>query len=1064
MKKSLQYLLAGVCLVMLPSMALAQSTIAGVVKDASGAVVAGATVEAASDVLIEKSRTVTTNGEGRYTIVDLRPGSYVVISSAPGFSTIKQTVQVPADVTVTVDAALKVGSVGETVSVEARVATVDIENTAHPETLSRTEMDALPTARYMQAMAVAVPGAHLNLPDVGGSQQIEQNYISVHGNGSVHDTYMLDGLLINTTYSDGQIQQYVDNGAIQETTFQTSNVNALSSGGGMYTNMVPREGGNDFHADFFGGGSGGDTFWQGNNLPTSFASRGLSAQNKTVKIQDINGAFGGPVFKDKLWFMLTGRDQTTFSQSGGSFYPNGAPGVQMGTIYAGTFRLTYQMNAKNKFSAFILRNWKYKNPEILDNTANGVPFDPSTAATQRTRWPMYYILQTKWTGTPTSKLVTEVGMSISHLDYNDLYQAGIQQVSFSPAWYAQTTQSDAVLTKRYLAGGVQRYYQSTRNYFGGAATYVTGSHQVKVGVQYSFGPYHISANMNGDGVAVFNNGLPSTFTAYDTPYYQRPKLNDDTGVYATDTWHFKRVTVNAGLRMEHMSGEIEAENAPAGRFVPARSIPTINCNNKPGMGCWLNWTPRLGIVYDVFGNHKTAIKAGFGKYNTQYSTSFMGNFNPMTEQSQTGITWNTAGLTAAGGICATVPVTVNGTVYITPNPKCYTSAGFSPAGTTAANIPLNGLGASTNPSFGTATNIPALDPNFHREYNLQYTVGLQQELFRRLTLNVNWYRRSDYQNVLVQNYAFSNALFTQSSIINPLDGTTIPIFNQIKSAGANSLYQSNTPQSLVRNVYLGTEVSLTARLGHGQFWNFGWTRDRDLDRSCAENTSIASSRNDPNTLRFCDMFGDSGLSFQGINVASLGAVPSVPWHNEFKLHGSIPIKWGFVGSLNFSSLRLQGSNPAGPSSVTTTNVPLNDGFLLLTWAITPSTRYPTDCSQCPNDPANSGLKALVDPGIGSGFGQSSITVQLVAPGQVLSDRLNQVDIGFRRVFKFREKYRLEPEVQFFNLFNSSAVISQGVVVPTNGSSVNNYKAGGLGGNVTTYEPPRIMRIALQFHF
>ncbi len=140
-----------------------------------------------------------------------------------------------------------------------------------------------------------VPGAHLNLPDIGGSQQIEQNYISVHGSGSIHDTYMLDGMLVNTTYADGQIQQYIDNAAIQESTYQSSNVTAEASGGGMLTNLVPRDGGNQFHVQLFAGGSGGSGFWQANNLDQNLANRGLGGQDKTIKIEDFDGSFGGPI-------------------------------------------------------------------------------------------------------------------------------------------------------------------------------------------------------------------------------------------------------------------------------------------------------------------------------------------------------------------------------------------------------------------------------------------------------------------------------------------------------------------------------------------------------------------------------------------------------------------------------------------------------------------------------------------------------------------------------------------------------------------------------------------------
>src|SRR5262245_32914951 len=109
------------------SLASAQSTISGQVRDSSGAVMAGVKVEAASEALIERSRTETTNENGRYTIVDVRPGPYTITFTLPGFSTVKQEVTVPANVSVPVDAEMTVGAVGETVTVEARVATVDIE-------------------------------------------------------------------------------------------------------------------------------------------------------------------------------------------------------------------------------------------------------------------------------------------------------------------------------------------------------------------------------------------------------------------------------------------------------------------------------------------------------------------------------------------------------------------------------------------------------------------------------------------------------------------------------------------------------------------------------------------------------------------------------------------------------------------------------------------------------------------------------------------------------------------------------------------------------------------------
>ncbi|HWE49266.1 MAG TPA: carboxypeptidase regulatory-like domain-containing protein [Bryobacteraceae bacterium] len=1069
--------LAFACLTaaLLPTMASAQSSISGVVKDSSGAVVAGASVTASSEALIEKQRTVVTNGEGRYAIVDLRPGTYVVTVSQSGFTTMKQTIELPSDVTFPVDATLKVGAVGETVEVESRVATVDTENAAHPETLTRSDMDDLPTGRYMQSIASYTPGAHLNLPDIGGSQQIEQNYISVHGNGSVHDTYLLDNMIVNTTYSDGQIQQYIDNAAIQETTMQTSNVTAEISAGGMMTNLVPKDGGNAYHFQFFGGGSGGATpFWQGNNVDNNDGLRGVSGTDSIVKIEDFDGSFGGPIKKDKLWFMMTGRDQVTQTQAQGSFYPNGAPGIQDGLIYAGSFRLTYQINAKNKVSAFILRNWKYKGHEILDGGQVGLPADPSVASTQRNKWPMYYIFQSKWTGTPTAKLILEAGVSISHLDYNDLYQDGVASQAVS-----QTSDYDISLNKRYVAGFLQQYFQTTRNAFTAQGTYVTGSHQIKFGTVYSFGPAYYSGTMNGDGWNEFTNGAPLQFLAYDTPFAQRPKLDADIGTYVTDTWHYKRLAVTAGIRFEYLSAEIQPENTPAGRFVGARSIPDINCSNNKGMGCWKDWTPRIGGVYDVFGNHKTAIKAGFGKYNTQYSTSFTNNFNPMTTQTMS-LAWNTTGLNPAipGQNCA--PVTLAG--QVAPNPGCYAVGGTNGTSTAASSAPVGGLAGPTVPGFGLATTIPSLDPNFHREYNYQYNAGVQQELYKGVTLNANWYRRSNYQSVLLLNEAVGNSGWTQTSIINPLDGSTMPIFNLNNAIPTPLLYQTNSPQSLVNNVYTGYEASVFARLPRGAFVNFGYTIDRQLDRSCAE-TYGTNKLNDPNSLRYCDMTGSKTLTNGGINVSSLGLVQSPPWQNEFKVSGAYTLNVssdrpmalragnGLVFSMSLYSNRYQG-NFAGTGTVGG----VNNGYLARTWTVSATTRYPADCAQCPNDPSGSTttiggksfpLKAIVDPGLKQG----SETLNLVAPGQVLTPRLNQVDLGVKKTFKFKEKYVLEPSLQAFNILNSNAPVTQSVAVST---TVSPFQTGsactsglstcGVGGPITTITNPRLLRLALMFRF
>src|SRR5262252_529565 len=118
------------CLLLMPSVAYAQGAIAGTVKDASGAVLPGVTVEAASPVLIEKTRSVVTDGSGNYRIEDLRPGTYTVTFTLTGFSTVRRDdILVSGSAVTTTDATLRVGAVEETITVTGETPIVDITQT-----------------------------------------------------------------------------------------------------------------------------------------------------------------------------------------------------------------------------------------------------------------------------------------------------------------------------------------------------------------------------------------------------------------------------------------------------------------------------------------------------------------------------------------------------------------------------------------------------------------------------------------------------------------------------------------------------------------------------------------------------------------------------------------------------------------------------------------------------------------------------------------------------------------------------------------------------------------------
>src|SRR4026209_796307 len=137
MHRVLNGILLLAALVLVPTAAFAQASIVGVVKDASGAVLPGVTVEASSPALIEKAGSVVSNGRGQYAIEDLRPGTYTVTFSLSGFTTVKgEGIQLSGSFVATVNGDLRVGGVAETITVSGEAPVVDVTSTRNQQTIS----------------------------------------------------------------------------------------------------------------------------------------------------------------------------------------------------------------------------------------------------------------------------------------------------------------------------------------------------------------------------------------------------------------------------------------------------------------------------------------------------------------------------------------------------------------------------------------------------------------------------------------------------------------------------------------------------------------------------------------------------------------------------------------------------------------------------------------------------------------------------------------------------------------------------------------------------------------
>jgi hypothetical protein len=292
---------ASILFTLLPRGASAQSTIAGLVTDSTGALLPGVTVEASSSALIEKVRTVVTDSQGRYSIVDVRPGIFIVTFTLPGFSTVRREgIEVASNVNVPVNAELKVGALEESVTVSGATPTVDVQVASRTQVLTRDVLDALPTARTYGSAGAIIPGLKLTRPDMGGTEAVQQSYVTAHGMTTKDNAMQVDGMDVRPNNEVGN-QQYPNFGMMQEVTYQTSALSAETSPGGVRINMIPREGGNLFKGEVYFSGS--DRPWQANNITPELRSRGVPTPTAIEYMYDLNPAVGGPLQRNTLWFV-----------------------------------------------------------------------------------------------------------------------------------------------------------------------------------------------------------------------------------------------------------------------------------------------------------------------------------------------------------------------------------------------------------------------------------------------------------------------------------------------------------------------------------------------------------------------------------------------------------------------------------------------------------------------------------------------------------------------------------------------------------------------------------------
>ncbi len=961
-------ILAVLILLAVPAAAAAQSQITGQVRDESGGLLPGVTVEAASPVLIEKSKTAVTDSQGRYTIVDLRPGPYTVTFTLTGFATIvREGLELPANFSATVNADMKVGALEETITVTGQTPLVDVTQAARTQVITRDMLDELPISRHFMSVTTITPGIRFQVPDIGGSRQMEQTYPRGHGVEGHQAQQLVDGMSI-TSNEEGLYQSYVNDALSAEVSVTTGAQPAETQGGGVRINMIPKDGGNTVSGSAFVGGT--DGAWQSNNVDDYLRSQNIRSANGIAHIQTFTGSLGGPVMKDRLWFFIaakhTSADELVANTPEHITLPDGTDLRSTVDQYIRDTmaRVTWQVSQKNKLSAFFDRNWKRKGHDF------GAGTDPRAGSYRDPRTGHYAVGQLKWTSTLSSRWLIEAGYSspYNHVTINNRPEADLPNYlpsgDVNPAWLANARRSDNtnninprcaldIGCRVWVSNGQDERKEATAYRTAASVSYVTGSHNVKAGITNSTGPGHYYHTRQADLVQNYSSNKPTSVTVYSTPANRFDDLNYDFGYYVQDVWTIKRLTLSPGIRVDNFNARVEATCNPAGRFVPGRCF-----EERRDYPNWRNdLGPRLSVAYDLFGDGRTALKAGFGTYYELVTTGWTDRYST-SEVTETR-NWSDCDYLPGTSTCSALVLPTNGDDIAQDNE----------------------IGPGTT-NFGLNPNARSIDPNIQRQGNREITASVSHQLFPRVSVTAGYYHRT-YQDIQdmdrtligLSDYASFTATTpdvshdpTLAGVIE--SGSPLTVYNL--DPGKQGVYNTAQVDRNVANqlIFNGVDVSFNARLMQGSTLIGSWSTEKHVSVFCANDDN-------PNGQLVADIY--TGFT----DVSSGGRFCDerqfhVPFRHEFKLAGNYPLPFGFdVGAVLQSY----------PGTART-----------ITWQ----------------------PQASVFPGQKR---TNTETIILNAPGSLYYPRYNQLDLNFKKNFRAGRK-TFSGQVDLFNALNGNTIFGR----------------------------------------
>ncbi|PYR52221.1 MAG: hypothetical protein DMF95_06790, partial [Acidobacteria bacterium] len=638
-------------------------------------------------------------------------------------------------------------------------------------------------------------------------------------------------------------------------------------------------------------------------------------------------------------------------------------------------RLTWQAAAKHKIDFFI-------DHQIGCNcgSTSAVGSQEAGGGTGQYKFEPNRFVQLTYNSPLTSRLLLEAAYGASISQWNQLWQPGVQPnvASVTDVGLGITYGASAAYRGRpdFTNRQTQRF----------SATYVTGAHTFKTGIQTEqlATDQFIFANANMS--YTFRGGVPISLTQRTTPYLELDR-GHDLGIYAQDQWKLKRLTLTLGLRFDRFVGFDPAQNLPGSpdsnfdrSYAGVQTAPTFanqwigphSFGQVDDIPNWKDLNPRLGGSYDLFGDGRTALKVSLGRYVAKTNVDVSQLLNPInTSVNAAARAWTD----------------LNGNFV----PDC-----------DLGNFAQNGeCGALNNQFFG-KTNPNAISWADAvrrgwgvRDSNWDFSTEIQHELRRGLSLSGGWdhntagyFRNTDSKNRVTDNVLVTSADFDPYCVTAPSDprlpgsgGYQVCGMSDVKPAKFGQVQQVVQPTSTFgKNTRYNDFITLglDARLGHGTRLGGGFDTGRSVNDTCF--AVDAPGYYGFTTFGALTFGPQTSTTINGKSVCRI--VTPFKGQTQVKLNGSLPLLAGFVVSGVYQDI-------SGPP-------------IEATWAA---------------------LNSAIAPSLGRNLAGNATfaNVPLIAPQTLFEGRIRRLDMRVTKIFQVTKRVKFQANLDAYNTLNSSAV-------------------------------------------